>query len=358
MSLNVILTRLMLYDCARIEKEKRLLAESEKGQSPSDRAFKIFMASSILLRQYGSGKIIFLYGTSNAGKTSICREVTAINPKIVIDGIDAAMDRHYLKIISRVDSFKKHFFDRYSIISKCVSDEDIPSFFIGQKVKFKPLSTLEERQNAKTAASYVGIIEELFFSAFHRDAAQDNLFERALYFSANGKDVVIDTVECNDFFGYKASKSFHCPLLITLVHCSFAKLAEHKEVRNKLALATGQEQDTRFGTYPFLQFTDFLKPRESMREPHMHSVDRTTVTQIYDRHLKEELQFRPILGIGEEEIQGRRSFELGVLFSRLGLEDNQHGKVQLTPRGYFDIEVDTGTHTPDQGALKVLQFIQ
>ena len=216
----------------------------------------------------------------------------------------------------------------------------------------------QDHQAAKTAATYVSMIEELFFSAFHRDAAQDNLFKRVLYLSANGKNVVVDAVECRGFLGYKISKSFHCPLLITLVHCSFAKLAKHKEERNKLALANGQEQNTRFGTYPFLQFPDFLKPQENMQEPFMHSVDRATVTKIYDRHLQEELQFRPIPGIVEEEIQGRRAFELGVLFSRLGLEDNLHKKVLLTPREYFDMEIDTEAHTPTQGALKVLQFIQ
>jgi len=357
MSSSIVLTKPVLHNSAGLEGERPHIDASEKMKSSSERAFKIFMASDILLRQYGSGKIIFLYGMSNAGKTSICRAITAINPQIIIDGIDAAMDRHYLKIISNVDSFKQYFSDRYLIISKCVDDKDIPSFLKGLEIEFNPLSTSEERQNAKEAASYVSIIEELFFSAFHRDAAQDNLFENALYLSKNGKNVAIDTVDYKDFFGYKASKSFHCPLLITLIHCSFAKLSEHKDERNKQALATGQEQDTRFGTYPFLQFTDFLKPRESIKEPYMHNVDRETLIQIYDKHLKEELEFRPIPGMREEDIQERRSFELGVLFNRLGLEGDPQEDVQLTPRGVIDMEVDTGVITSAQGASKVLQFI-
>ncbi|MDR3623550.1 MAG: hypothetical protein P4L16_00210 [Chlamydiales bacterium] len=350
------LTALVLHDFRRDEKQP-LVVKPEKDQDPSETAFKIFMVSSTRLQQYGTGKIIFLYGTSNAGKTSICKEVLAIHSDIVVDGIDAAMDRHYLKIISNIGSFKKYFFDRYLTISRCIDDDDISTFVKGHEVKYKPLSTVEERKNALAAASYVSIIEELFFSATHRDAAQDNLFERALHLSANEKNVVIDAVECNDFFGYKVSRMFHCPLLITLVHCSFVKLAEHKERRNRQALEIDQEHDARFGTYPFLQFTDFLRPRRSGQEAYMHSVNKTTVTQIYDKHLKEECRFRPTPGTGEEDLQGRRNFELGILYSKLGLKEDLQEEVQLTSRGYFDIEIDTGVDTPAQGALKVLQFI-
>lgn len=301
------------------------------------------------------GKIIYLYGPSSVGKTSICRVVKEIEPDMIVEGIDAAMDRRYLQIISKIESFKRDLFDRYVVLSKCLEDDDIPTFLQGEKAIFKPLSTSEERKDAKAAGAYVSIIEELFSSAFHREEAQKELFKRVFQLSASGKDVIVDAVECGDLLKYKATYWSSFPVLVALVHCSFAKLAEHKEERNRLALQSGEEQEARFGTYPFLQFTDFLKPQERAEEPFLHSIDRATVTEIYNKHLREELRFRPVPSDTEETLQRRRNSELDILFSRLGLQENFEGNVPLTSREYFDVEVDTGKLTSLQGAQKILR---
>ncbi len=351
MSTEVQIAKEELYH--QVEERRHFSVESEKNRCLSLRAFNIFIASSALFRQYGSGQIIFLYGTSSAGKTSVCREFKAIRPEMVIDGIDAAMDRHYLKIISNVDTFKKHFFERYLILRKSLEEKDIPAFLAGRGVEYKQSCSEEERRNAKDAASYVSIIEDLFFSAFHRDVAQHNLFERAFSLSARGKNVVIDTVDSSDFLSYKVSKFFHCPLLVTLVHCSFVKLSEHKNERRRLEMQTEQKSEKHYGRLSFLQFTDLFKPRTNNDEPSMHSVDKATVTRIYDAHLAEELKFRPVPGIDEEDVQERRAFELDILLSKLGLEKSDDVEVELTPKGYFDLQIDTGRFSPRQCAKKI-----
>lgn len=335
--------------------EVKKTSPKSKALIPNDHSYYIFLASALLWRKHGSGRIIFLCGCSSVGKTSICNEIKKIDPSIIIDGIDAAMDRHYLNLISDRALFKKHFPDKYKVLERCVEEKEITSFLRGNVVKFKKTCTLNDRKEAVSKCAYIPLIEDLFFDAFHRNVAQENLFERAMALSTAGRDVVIDAVESRDFHLYKVRKVFYCPLLVTLVHCSFEKLAQHKEKRNELALKLKQPQEARYGTFPFLQFTDFFKPRESLTEPQAHVIDKATIVRIYDRHLKEEMTYRPNHQASEEDIRQRRDFELGILFTRLGVEGKSEGKeVELTPLGEFDLCLDTGILSPKQSASKLI----
>ena len=242
--------------------------------------------------------IIFLLGTSTAGKSTICEEISrqdeaSENLGFETWGIDLESEndtercRDLLKGNEKFEAIKDSFPDPWQVIAgvylsevkdaetgkilKLNNDEDFTKNldeFLAQtgghydKEALETLKTLaqENPNNFREKA-------DLSHEGMNRRA-----FDRAIENSKNGIPTILDMVPVlkmgddsdlvpggdivEAFKAHLTEKNFTCPTHVALVHVSAKDLTERMDERNKKALAPGGNPgDQRDGIFPLKQYT-------------------------------------------------------------------------------------------------------
>ena len=270
-------------------------------------------------KEIGKAPIVFLLGTSTAGKSTICEEIARQDLSLPVEqrlgwfvwGNDLEMEadeprcRGYLegntKFQSIENSFPEvmHIFSaiafgqvqdnatgkpiKLPLLKEVKSDDDSPSTYL-------PLSDEEFDKGlgeflAQTGGRYnEGALRTLRSLAqdnpgnfreragFTGNACAERMFDRAIENSRNGLPTIIDVVpNHNDgegggiiehFKKYSESKNFICPTNLTLVHVPVTELATRMGERNRQALAEGGNPgNRRDGIFPFQQYASVFGAR-------------------------------------------------------------------------------------------------
>jgi hypothetical protein len=243
------------------------------------------------LQQEGIAPIIFLFGPSSIGKSTICKEIESqdkLSENLGFEtwGVDSEFDnetarcREFLKHDERFLAIENKFPHPWKIMS---------GIYLGEVQDWKTGKILELNDDekfpkkldnflAQTEGFDKGALEILktlakenpnnfrewadLSSKGRESRAFERAVDHAIENSKKGKPTILDMVPNSEgedmvaaFEKRLVEKNFTCPTRVALVHLSVAELTERMDQRNQKALAPGgNPSDQRNGIFPFQQY--------------------------------------------------------------------------------------------------------
>lgn len=215
----------------------------------------------MIFHRFFSGRVVFLYGTSTAGKSSIVNffknNVKATSHHLVVTGTDIVWGLHIF------DLFVKYSFKKSQILRSYFTIEEIfdciwNPLFAAKLINAKSIST--EKKNEIT-----NILHEFRF--IQKDLLKDLVSSKRPFFCASsflfalslGKTVIVDTAadvgDLEEFHQTMAMWLVHCRIDTVMVYCSPKKLIERLYARNAAALNSASINQSRPGAFPLIQYS-------------------------------------------------------------------------------------------------------
>lgn len=308
------------------------------------RAWEIIKASTRFQR-FGRGEIILLYGTSSAGKTSICNHLRRDYPTWSFESLDKSIDMHLVMLLQRL--FPKEF----RRIARTFANDDIISVIFEGKGHFRKSATSTMQKKASDACLYIKDQGELIDGSFCLQKVKDEMYEKAFLRSQLGQPVVIDTTGFQEFITYKEQCLFNCPIRYVLVHCPFSKISERTAKRNTEAELRGDTSNARYGTHPFFQFAKLFKVSTKGTEVVIESVHREIVLKSFNFNFDEDARKFPPVSAFENEV--KRALDRKNLLERLGFLDDRVSLVHLTSRFPYNLILNTHVNSSDACARMI-----
>lgn len=187
-------------------------------------------------------RLIFLSGTSTAGKTSIMREFTRSTPKSIELGVD---DFEELRTASLI---KTHCPEEYAILSQALEDKDIHRFLFSPpdfikanpQLFFKPASTAFQREaiiKLNDSAEFFPKVSTLLQS--YKPTQDSEHFETILTHSEKGVSVIFDTPNEKGLLEHLSKKPHTIRFERFLVYVPLFDLINRLPRRNEESLRTG-----------------------------------------------------------------------------------------------------------------------
>jgi hypothetical protein len=235
----------------------------------------------MVFHEFLSGRMIFLYGTSTAGKSSIVKYITLAKSKslyLVVTGTDIVWGLHIFDLFARYLPQKASFLRSYFTIEEifdCIWNPPLAMRLINEKF----LSEQQGEQIKKIIDEFRTQQNELLkdFSPTKRPFFCSSSFLSALRLGAT---VIVDTAadvgDIDEFFRAKGAELVHCRTDIVMVYCSPKKLMERLVSRNEEALKTSSINKGRPGAFPLEQYSVIY---EATNQP-SQAIDTLTMADI------------------------------------------------------------------------------
>ncbi len=319
--------------------------------------------------------IIFLLGTSTAGKTTICDQI--LNQEKIIKnlglevwGTDKQFDdntvrcRDLLKDDQRFLNIEPKFPHVRNIIAGIyfseVKDNKTGKLLnlIGEEFDKKLGNFLAETEGRFDEES-LKILKTLAeenpnnFKEKAKSIFEESIFDKAIENSKNGKPTILDMVpsqkdEVEEFKNYLAKKNHNCPTFVAVAHVPVKELTKRMGKRNKQAENenSGNERD---GFFPFTQYAEIFGSNATNPSQNLGTLSQVEVYQAIgkfgDKEIENEfgdkvsdkvrIKFRDMKGVADEnpEIEHkskmRGTFDIlragkEFLTNELGFEDGQN----------------------------------
>ncbi len=231
-----------------------------------------------IFHKFLSGRIVFLYGTSNAGKSSIANylktKATNIGLNLAITGTDAIWELHIFDIYLQESPDKARvllaYFSLQEIFS-CVWSKNL----LSNLIKSKSIHSVFEQ-----------LIRNIFddFRTKQNDLMKSlSLDKRPFYCSSSfipalelGKLVLVDTAagagDIDEFFQAMEAQLIHCRTDVVIVYCSPKQLMSRLYSRNQQALSTYSLNNARPGAFPLTQYASMYE-KTNLRDKSVDCID-------------------------------------------------------------------------------------
>lgn len=294
-----------------------------------------------------SGEIIFVYGTSNAGKSSICSALKQVKPDWVFENADDIFEDTLRYVLQEEHP------EYYEIIKKAINEGNIftSSTFLRGVYSFKTNSTRQEQMEAVQVIKKIQQEHPLLKISKAWENAELELFRRGFAQAAKGKTVVLDSVCPELLLKYKKENNLSSPVRLVCVVCPFLKLAKRLIQRNLDAENKGDLKEARYGFFPLANWTKLYTTQTSANEVVVDCVDKQAVVEAI-KTVKEFVNKRkdPNLSLKREDdasVEDTDGFIRTMGFSATT------DKVNFVPRFSFDQLIITDRQTP-LGAAKAI----
>jgi hypothetical protein len=232
--------------------------------------------------------IIFLYGTSTSGKTTICKVLKNLISDLKIDGTDSAYERleghNFEKILKYFNENKNQFPDIKDLHATFTVDE-ICNGILGKQVDINNRKValtldwdksmfecmLEETFGSeflieKKAITTLRVIAKSYFNQLSM-TAYENMCLLAISNSLQGVPTILDIVPHPgrssqyriDLFQEKLiQQNLISSLHIALIHCSINQLSSRMVERNRQAIINDDLESIRDESFPFRQYAQLF----------------------------------------------------------------------------------------------------
>lgn len=354
--------------------QKKFVVSKKDHENASDKFFMQMVAeksfgcqfSDMLFHRFISGRIVFLYGTSTAGKSSI---VTYLNAKakskghdLVITGTDVVWGLHIFDLFVQYSCAKASFIRSYFTI------DEIFDCIWNPLLVFK---LIDEKSISVECGERIRIILDEFRTK-QKDLLKDFSPSKRPFFCSysflpelcSGATVIVDTAadkgDIDEFFRALITELVHCRIDIVLVYCSLKKLIGRLYSRNEEALKSSSINKGRPGAFPLEQYTVIYEKTDL----HTQAIDAISFsdTQIptdlpkicksLSDQLSEQLD-TPIFTYNEKEWT-----ETQVLVQkRFGLKTHNN-TVHIKPKCDYQLMVNAGEESAKACAKKILKTLR
>ena len=214
--------------------------------------------------------VVFLLGTSTAGKSTICGKLQESGWDVYGVDEDLTNDEVRCEKLLRDDSIAEFQKMKEFIQSGAFPKSSFHAFDLGTMGLLFALRNVDKY--LKENESLDQIVKETLISlakknpdfaeksGFNFAAMKQRIFDHAIESSTKGVPIVIDGSDGmrERFEQYAKEQSHACPTSVILVHLPIAELAKRMEVRNLQALETGNTSNQRNNIRPFEQYAEFF----------------------------------------------------------------------------------------------------
>lgn len=236
-------------------------------------------------------RLIFLTGTSTAGKTSIMREFARSTPKSIELGTDDFAEARAVSLI------KTHAKKEYAILSQAIEDKDLYRFIFSSpdfikanpKLFFKSGSTSSQQaavMSLNDSAEFFPKVTALLKA--HKSTQDAEHFETILSHSDKGITVIFDTPNEKGLSEHLIKKPHHIRVERYLVYVSLFDLINRLPIRNAEALKAGNQPNQRQNIDLINQFMRTYR-RANPDEPVVDVLSREEIQKIFAEK-KEEIE--------------------------------------------------------------------
>lgn len=332
----------------------------------------------------GKATIVLLYGSSTAGKTTICKKLQEEGETLglpwVVDGTDLAFERlglddlneilddHFSKVMAGDDFEEARKVLTVEEIVQAVDTKKIVRVYLGEQ------SGIPAEQQVEKIYSSLGSDEQPKYSkpiiqallsllAKHENIIKDypppdpimnDIMSCAIENSKRGVPTVLDFVPISgelisEFEKHLEERNFSCPTIVAIVHCPIHNLVDRMEERNRLARLPKTEggredlNDLREGFFPYRQYARiFGASSGGVAEPRIiGSVTRADVLRAAEKFGEQEAA---TTGAGDMPLKPKVEAEALDLMRKLGFpEDESKESIDLVTRCYHDRIYNTET---------------
>jgi proline iminopeptidase len=289
----------------------------KSGHNPfMDEEEKFFTELKNFVKKISSSVVIFLNGTSSAGKTALTAEIQKLGQyeKVNVD-----------------EDFEEPFMQ--AAINYIKEKTGVEATFDNLPEVAEQL-TKEGRLTKRDDKAIESLAKPIFI----------NMLKKIKDYATAGKDIIVDMLVENERNFRDFYESLHAlNVAFILTYCPFTKLAER--VRQRIS-----EKDPRTFTQVFVQFSRLYKAAQPVDTPILGTLTAEEVKQNCKLAEKDEPW------IFEEMELGSFDELTPTVLKNLSLDKNE--SIQITPRFKYDLIVNTGINTPQQCAQQIKNFIE
>jgi chloramphenicol 3-O-phosphotransferase len=266
------------------------------------------------------GTVILLNGTSSAGKSTMLREL----PKVLEGSWKTVEGDDFVLLI--IQKLIDHLNDKFGIET-----------------------TYDELNDTCGKLMEEGKITQQWIDDFARQYdVNDLMFKKIHEHIRCGHNVVLDTVICEpieedsdeyDFNGYFNELGLYNVAFI-LVYCPFTTLVERVRMRNESGVAKERRE---YGV-PIQFFRAMYKAAQPGDTPILDTLTRVEVRRLLETYVRSEC-----------ETEKESNEFLSTVLKNLSLDRNE--SIRVTPRLKYDFIVNTGTHSSEECARQINEFL-
>ena len=323
------------------------------------------MFNDLKFNSFLPGRMIFLYGTSSAGKTSLVEYIKSKAKSegvdLVITGSDVVLNLITFHAYYCYSPNKIKFLRRYFTVEEILGSTYEGVYFsklVSKLIKEKSISEEEGliiQHILRELCVNTKNIMEKFFVSYDRNYFYLLSFLPALI---SGKTIIVDTVFPEGFFQALSTKLLHCKIDIVMVYCSPKKLIEHIYVRNVEALASPSLANCRPEAYPFMQYVGIYEPTAFPYE----AIDDMEISNVQVPIELLEICKSIFERTGQlSQYQANQWLEAADLIQKSFGINTSKNKIFIKPRCNYHFLIDTGKDTVEHCGdrlLKVLLIIR
>jgi hypothetical protein len=288
-------------------------------------------------------RIIFLSGTSTAGKSSIMSAFAKLENNAIELGTDDFEEARCATLI------KTHFPAEHEVLSKAVDDKNLYRFIYSppDDIKARPelyfresITPLQMKEREAVivlneSATFFTDIDQMLRKA---KSTQDNEhFETILSKSREGKTVIFDSPNVNGFFEYLQGKPHDAPIQRFLVYVPLTELVKRLPGRNEQSEKTGNLPNKRQYIDLLNQFKNLYRKAEgtdirvdTLKREDIDRIFSENETEINSENSSAIERGRIDYAVDKEEFLKYFGFEPSDLEVQIGLPPEGLEKVHIT----------------------------
>lgn len=282
------------------------------------------------------GHIIYTYGTSTSGKTSLTRELSKLLPGYTVVSTKDLNEKYMAKLIKKACpneyEFVKSHIDISALLLYIYGDEQIVTSTNNSVELWENLYKIKSKKND---------IESIYNPDEQRDYVYSKVFKLA-----EKSNIIFDNIYVNKFLDYKTHHTIQCDLHMLLVFCPPSLLLERVMKRNELALLS-DKTNRRYPITPFRNFIDMFTNTD----------DEDIVAEIKREDLMSSLRTAYDMSIEMQDDDPLSHCSWEEVDKKIQITFGNNSILNLKSKYHFDSFVDTSKGKPEELALMVFQTL-
>ena len=267
----------------------------------------LFLSSTLAAQ----GTVIFLNGTSSAGKTAISEE---LEKSLEVSWEEVAFD-NFARIA--IKNFAKEKTGVILNLNDEIAEKELDGLVQAGKITWEEVNEFSE--------------EKFYFIL-------NLLLQKTEEHLQSGKNVIIDTINVEADFKHYFEALHQFNVIFILVYCPVTTLVERIIKRNK-------EGDERDFASVLRHFGRVYKAAQPGDAPILGTLTKTEIKNIFEQHAKKEF--------GTEKEYNK---VLSEMLKNLSFDRQE--SIQVTPRLKHDLVVNTGELSTQEASQKIKQFME
>lgn len=317
-------------------------------ENPSEKR-RLILPSPLIdfrLHKFTHGNIIYIFGSSTSGKSTLLREISKQRPDFEFISTLKMKQIFYLKTLHTF------FPEQVNILIQSFNIEDILSLVFDDKrfnqsgLKEILISKPRESDSLKLIKSKLDKVYSIYPTEMsYMSHFYDFFFSYIFTLSKSGKNVVVDNLDIDKFYTYKIKYFYHAPMFYILTYLSPVLFYQRVFNRNQLSI---EQSDA-------LNIRSFMRPVETFLSIYGGN-SGPLIGTVNKKQLHESLLFlyqeAKRQNIGNRLLEGK----FNALIKKFNKGFGREERLSIYSKYPFDILFNSESTSSSENAKKVLSL--